>query len=355
MLSFKNFLNYLNKNSNNLTEAQLEILHEILFCNVDDVYITSHLLSKKLNIRKSFANEILIGLSKFADLPLQINCSSCGMENKYDEKKVCVYCNAPLEEDDMYAKIEGKLSEEKKYLNAQETVRKEQLEQIILTWKKNKSIAYVLIDISNSEVIQYQNNGNYNRYLRCLREMITKDCLSVVKGNYLCFGEIGDCFKLGFSESEDVLIFIKKIGQKHYENYINGFYPKVVEGVSPYPCLKISAQSIELSHLQKPEDLLCTTISGVLDFNSDVLTGLFRIDGNIHLDYDKVFTKNNKVCAWIFDNLAVKLNLKGKTIHIDASKHKEIVSQADAIALTFPNGEMEISETPDVYLRKDCK
>ena len=352
MLSFIKFLNYLKKNPNYLSDIQQESLHKLLFCNPNDRYVDSKLFSKILGIRKSFAKEILVTLAKETALELKVRCETCDFDNNFSSNKICEACGIPLEisEDTLFVKVEGVLSNEKKQQDNEETVREEQLSQMIALWNKNKYIIYMLVDVSNSEAIQNNNNENYKRYLDCLREMIRKDCFSVLKGNYLCFGEIGDCFKLGFSNTDDIYPFIKELAKTHFDNYKKGVYPKSVEGLAPYPCLKVSAQLLELDNTQKPENILFKTLNGSLDFNSDILTKLFRLDGKLRLDYDKVFTNDNKLCVWIFDKLADKICLQGGKVHIDAKKHPEISSEADVIAITFPNGEPVISSNPKEFL-----
>ena len=218
---------------------------------------------------------------------------------------------------------------------------------MITIWDKQKFIVYMLIDVSNSEMIQNKNNENYKNYLDCLREAVKQSFL-ILRGNYLCFGEIGDCFKLGFSDINDVRVFLEEIAKIHYKNFESNHYPPAIEGLKPYPCLKISAQLLELGYSQNPKDLLSKTLNGALDFNSDLLTKLFRLEGAIKLNYDNAFNENNKICAFIFDQLADKMGLKGKKQTIKAGKH--IPHKADVIAITFPNGKLEISDNPEKFL-----
>lgn len=348
MFSFIKFLNYLNDNPDNLTDTQQDSLHALLFCNPHDSFITSQKVSKKLYTKKSFAKNILVSLAKNTDLNIRIECENCKCDNDVSSS-LCEKCGEPLEitEDNLFAKIEGILPDEQKLYDNEESVREEQLSQMITIWDKQKSIVYMLIDVSNSEMIQNKNNENYKKYLDCLREVIKQSFL-VLKGNYLCFGEIGDCFKLGFSDINDVRIFLEEIARIHYGNFESNHYPPAVEGLKPYPCLKISAQLLELGNSQNPKDLLFKTLNGSLDFNSDLLTKLFRLDGAIKLNYDNAFGENNKICAFVFDQLADKIKIEGKKQPIEAGKH--IPHKADVIAITFPNGKLEISDNPKKLL-----
>lgn len=351
MLSFIKFLNYLNENPNNLANIQKDSLHTLLFCNTHDRFITPQLISKELYIRKSFAKGIFISLAKDTDLNVKIKCSNCNCDNDFSSSS-CKECGELLEitEDNLFAKIEGLLSDKRKLYDNEESVREEQLSQMITIWDKQKFIVYMLIDVSNSEMIQNKNNENYKKYLDCLREAVKQSFL-ILRGNYLCFGEIGDCFKLGFSDINDVRVFLEEIAKIHYENFESNNYPPAIEGLKPYPCLKISAQLLELGYSKNPKDLLSKTLNGALDFNSDLLTKLFRLDGAIKLNYDNAFNENNKICAFIFDQLADKMGLKGKKQTIEAGKH--IPHKADVIAITFPNGKLEISDNPKRFLRNE--
>ena len=207
MLSFIKFLNYLNDNPDNMADIQKDSLHALLFCNTHDRFITPQLISKELYIRKSFAKEIFVSLAKNTDLNVRIKCSNCNCDNDFSSSS-CKECGELLEitEDNLFAKIEGILPDKRKLYDNEESVREEQLSQMITIWAKQKFIIYMLIDVSNSEMIQNKNNENYKKYLDCLREAV-KQSLLILRGNYLCFGEIGDCFKLGFSDINDVRVF----------------------------------------------------------------------------------------------------------------------------------------------------
>ena len=349
MLSFIKFLNYLNENPDNLTDIQKDSLHTLLFCNTHDRFINSQIVSRALCTKKTFAKKIFISLAKNTDLNVKIECGNCKCDNDFPSS-LCKECGESLEitEDNLVIKIEGILPYERKLYDNEESVREEQLSQMITIWDKQKFIIYMLIDVSNSEMIQNKNNENYKKYLDCLRKTVKQSFL-ILRGNYLCFGEIGDCFKLGFSDINDVRIFLEEIAKIHYKNFESNHYPPAVEGLKPYPCLKISAQLLELENSQNPKNLLFKTLNGALDFNSDLLTKLFRLDGAIKLNYDTVFDKSNKICTFIFDQLADKMGLKGKEQTIEAGKH--IPHKADVIAITFPNGKLEISDNPKRFLR----
>ncbi|MGP1587731.1 MAG: hypothetical protein ACTTHG_05245 [Treponemataceae bacterium] len=351
MLSFIKFLNYLNENPDDLADNQKDSLHTLLFCNTHDRFITPQLISKKLCIRKSFAKEIFVSLAKNTDLNVKIKCSNCNCDNDFSSSS-CKECGELLEitEDNLFAKIEGILPDKRKLYDNEESLREKQLSQMITIWDKQKFIVYMLIDVSNSEMIQNKNNENYKKYLDCLRDAV-KQSLSILGGNYLCFGEIGDCFKLGFSDINDVRVFLEEIAKIHYGNFKSNHYPPAIEGLKPYPCLKISAQLLELGNSQNPKNLLFKTLNGALDFNSDLLTKLFRLDGAIKLNYDTVFNENNKICAFIFDQLADKMGLKGEKQTIEAGKH--IPHKADVIAITFSKGELKISDNPKRFLRNE--
>ena len=178
-----------------------------------------------------------------------------------------------------------------------------------------------------------------------------QDTLYSLNGCYLCFGEIGDCFKLGLSDTDDFIPFISKLAETHWKNYKQNVYPPVVQGLEPYPCLKISAQLVELNISDNPKDLLFKTLNGALDFNSDLLTKLFRLDGAIKLDYAKAFENDNKISVWIFDKLIKKLNIEANSTTIKAGKHENLMSMADVIALSFPNGKMTIEDKPENLLQ----
>ena len=166
MLSFIKFLNYLNENPDNLVNIQKDSLHTLLFCNTHDRFITPQLISKELYIRKSFAKEIFISLAKGTDLNVKIKCSNCNCDNDFSSSS-CKECGELLEitEDNLFAKLAGVLSDKRKLYDNEESVREEQLSQMITIWDKQKFIVYMLIDVSNSEMIQNKNNENYNNYL----------------------------------------------------------------------------------------------------------------------------------------------------------------------------------------------
>lgn len=355
MLSFINFLNYLNDNPNSLSEEQKSNLHNLLFCQTHDLFITPTSICAAIKINKlAFGAKVLLSLKRYLDLKLLIKCPECGMDQEYEEMKYCSYCNSELNisENNISAKIQGLLPDDRKYYDDEETVRNEQLTQMISLWESQKYLVYLLIDVSNSESIQDESDTNYIKYLEALRRVIKNEAMNYVKGEHLYFGEIGDCFKIALSNPNDVLPFINGLAKTHYEFYKNNKYPKAVVGLTPYPCIKVSAQLIELTSSKNPKDLLCKTLNGSLDFNYSLLTKLFRLDGNIKLNYDTAFSDNNKMCAWIFDKLATKIGLEAKTQHITAFKHEDSKSEADVIAFTYPNGNPCISEEPDKLLRE---
>ena len=352
MLSFTKFLNYLNDNPNYLKDEQKDSLHRILFCNPDNIFIDSRKLAKELSYGKSYAKDILISLAEYTGCELKVNCSCCGYDNGY-KLDFCSKCGEQLEvtDDNLSLKVDGMLDDDSKIENTEETVREEQLQQMITVWEQQRYIVYLLIDISNSEAIQYKNNDNYKKYLEMLRSMI-QDTLYSLNGNYLCFGEIGDCFKLGLSDTDDFIPFISKLAETHWKNYKQNIYPPVVQGLEPYPCLKISAQLVELDIYDNPKDLLFKTLNGALDFNSDLLTKLFRLDGEIKPDYAKAFKNDNKISVWIFDKLIKKLNIEANSTTIKAGKHENLMSVADVIALSFPEGKMTIEDKPENLFRE---
>ncbi len=356
MLSFINFLNYLNDNPNSLSEEQKSNLHNLLFCQTHDFFINPTSICTALNTHKlAFGAKVLLSLKKYLDLKVLIKCSECGMDQEYDDLKYCSYCNSELNisENNISAKIIGLLSDDRKFKDNEESVRNEQLKQMISVWESQKYLVYLLIDVSNSESIQDESDTNYINYLETLRSVIKNEAMNYVKGEHLYFGEIGDCFKIALSNPNDVLPFINGLAKTHYEFYKNNKYPKAVVGLTPYPCIKISAQLIELTSSKNPKDLLCKTLNGSLDFNYSLLTKLFRLDGTIKLNYDTVFNENNKMCAWIFDKLAKKIGLEAKTQRITAFKHIHSKSEADVIAFTFPFGKPEISKNPESFLKHD--
>lgn len=352
MLSFINFLNYLNKNPDSLNNEQKECLHKLLFCQTHDTFVYPRTISKFLNTKNSFGTKVLLSLSECSDFEINIQCNNCKMDQVYSKSKICenCYCELIPDENNISMKIEGLLSDREKLIDDEETVRNEQLRQIISTWKIQKYIIYLLIDVSNSESIQDESDVNYIKYLETLRSIIKNEAMHCVKGEHLYFGEIGDCFKIALSNIDDVIPFINKLAETHYLYYKTGKYPKAVEGLSPYPCLKLSAQLIELQKSKNPKDLLCKTLNNSLDFNYSLLTKLFRLDGKLKLKYENVFNDKNKMCAWIFDKLANKINLEGNVKHIEAKKHKGVISKADVMAFTFPNGIPELSEDPNLLL-----
>ena len=321
MLSFINFLNYLNDNPNSLSEEQKSNLHNLLFCQTHDLFVTPASICNALKTSKHvFGAKVLLSLKKYLGLEVLIKCLECGMDQEYDELKCCSYCNSELNvaEDNISVKIIGLLSDDKKFKDNEETVRNEQLNQMIAVWERQKFLVYLLIDVSNSESIQ---------------------------------DEIGDCFKIALSNPYDVLPFIERLAKIHYEFYKNNKYPKAVEGLTPYPCIKVSAQLIELPASKNPKELLCKTLNGSLDFNYSLLTKLFRLDGTIKLKYENVFSDENKMCTWIFDKLAAKIGLDAKTHHIKAFKHEDSISEADVIAFTYPYGNPKLSEEPNTLLK----
>lgn len=354
MLSFINFLNYLNDNPNSLSEEQKSNLHNLLFCQTHDLFVTPASICNTLKTSKLvFGAKVLLSLKKYLGLEVLIKCLECGMDQEYDELKCCSYCNSELNvaEDNISVKIIGLLSDDKKFKDNEETVRTEQLNQMITVWERQKFLVYLLIDVSNSESIQDESDLNYIKYLESLRSIIKNEAIHCVKGEHLYFGEIGDCFKIALSNPYDVLPFIERLAKIHYEFYKNNKYPKAVEGLTPYPCIKVSAQLIELPVSKNPKELLCKTLNGSLDFNYSLLTKLFRLDGTIKLKYENVFSDENKMCTWIFDKLAAKIGLDAKTHHIKAFKHEDSISEADVIAFTYPYGNPKLSEEPITLLK----
>ena len=354
MLSFINFLNYLNKNPDSLNDEQKEFLHNLLFCQTHDLFIDVKKFSNALKVRGSFGTKVLLSLQEHIKLDLGIRCPNCGLDQLYTDSKFCTYCNYEFlpAENNLFTKIDGLLSTEEKFEDNKETVRNEQLNQMISLWEKQKYLIYILIDISNSEGIQDENDLNYIKYLETLRKVINLEAMHCVKGEHLYFGEIGDCFKLALSDINDTIPFINTLAEAHYSYYKNGMYPKAVLGLNPYPCLKVSAELIELKKMRNPRDLLCKTLNGSLDFNYSLLTKLFRLDGILKLEYANVFTDDNKMCAWIFDKLAAKIGCSGNIKHIEAEKHPGVKSEADVIAYTYPYGKPEIASDPNLLLRK---
>ena len=352
MLSFIKFLNYLNNNPDFLSDEQIINLHKLLFCQTNDIFVDSKKISSILNVKISFGTKILINLQKYLGLALTIRCPECGMDQIYSNSKYYEHCNYQLfpTDNNISTKIEGLLSVEKKIKDNEETVRNERLDQIMSIWEKQKFLIYILIDVSNSESIQNESDTNYSKYLESLRTIIKYEAMPCVRGEYLYLGEIGDCFKIALSDTTDILPFINKLAETHYSFFKAGKYPKAVEGLDPYPCIKVSAQLIELTTSKNPKDLLCKTLNGSLDFNYSLLTKLFRLDGNIKLNYKTVFSNDNKMCTWIFDKLATKIGLEAKTQHITAFKHKDFKSEADVIAFTYPGGKPVLSESPESFL-----
>lgn len=352
MLSFIKFLNYLNRNSLILSDTQKEKLHKLLFCNATDRILNPSIIAKALGVKRAFGNEILTSLSTDVGLEVTIKCQNCGIDSRFSIQGKCPFCNTflTISDDNLTAKVEGVLSIEEKLKNDEETVREEHLEQMITIWEQQKFITYLLMDISNSEGNQTNNDLNYKNYLEDLRIIIKENAMQVVKGHYLFLGEIGDCFKIAFSDYNDIIPFVKKLAEVHYEYIKSDKFPKVLEGIFPKYCLKISSQLLELPLNVTPKALLFKTLTGSLDFNSTLLTQLFRLDGGIRLEYEKVYTKENFISAWIFDKLSEKINLQAETTEVSGGK--KIITKANVAAITFPEGKMKIEENPEKFLQK---
>ncbi len=137
MPSFINFLNYLNNNPDSLDDKQKDSLHKLLFCQTNDIFIEPEKISKVLEVKSSFGARILINLKKYLTLNLSITCSSCGLDQEFSNSKFCEHCGEELlpTEKYIFTKINGLLSSKKKLADNEETVRNEQLNQMITLWE----------------------------------------------------------------------------------------------------------------------------------------------------------------------------------------------------------------------------
>ena len=96
MLSFINFLYYLNKNPDSINDDQKECLHKLLFCNPHDDYIYPRTISKFFNTRNSFGTKVLLSLYECSGFEINIRCDNCKMDQVYSKSKICNNCNCGL-------------------------------------------------------------------------------------------------------------------------------------------------------------------------------------------------------------------------------------------------------------------
>lgn len=358
ILSFQKFINFLKDNEGIFSVDETEKLHSILFQSTLDVILDTSFLSNEmgisdlraLNILQILVNNELIELSP-------VICAECGYEKVEVTNTKCENCGASINlKSAYYSRITGLLSETEKQKSREQHIRTEQADSIASAWEKDKYITYILFDLSQSEKIQSQDDMIYKETLDKIRDIIFKYALEKINGTYLLLGEIGDCFKIAFSNIADIFIFIDTFAKKHQEVILKKDFPTQRSEGFFYPCMNAVANCIELpkqgNHNISPKEIIFTTLSGSTDFNSSSLTSLFRLSGGIKLKYEKAYEGDNYLCLWLFEDLYKKLDSckNAPTVLFEAGKHKDLLIEKKAIAFRFPKGIRETVFDPSCII-----
>lgn len=347
MLSFLKFVNFLNNKSfqYKISDEKIERLHQLLFQTPEDFILDSTKLRQSLEIPHKKALLLLEKLITSGVLAkATINCQHCGNEIDSYDTRICPHCFAEIElEEILYVKIRGVLQDDQKKDVKRKKIMQRQAEFISLEWEKSGYIAYLLLDLTQSELLQMQGDDIYKETLDIIRDIVFKYALDKIEGKYLLLGEIGDCFKIALTKPDDTIVFINEFSTKLRQFIEDGEFPEVKMEDLYFPCFNAVANTIELpqdsrGHRMSPRDIIFTTLNGAIDFNSLNLTTLFRLDSKIKLNYPVAFNNNN-LCLWLFDDLNKKLlkefNSSGE-FHV--GKHQNALTSKTASLLVFPNG-----------------
>ncbi len=173
----------------------------------------------------------------------------------------------------------------------------------------------------------------------------------------MLLGEIGDCFKIAFSNPMDIHRFISGFVKKLLALVEQNYFGKLDDDrIGLFPCFNTVANTLSLpknihGNSISPKDIIFTTLSGAIDFNSKSLTSLFRLDNKIKLNHEIAF-KNNYVCLWVFEDLLKKLNKDtDKLMEFSVGKHKTAITKERAGLFVFPGAVEKLIERPDDFIR----
>jgi len=361
--SFSRFLIYLN--DSDLRSEEIESLHDLIFLNKSRNTITARDLttaSHTIFIERSFKI-----LNDMADKGVierdEILCPSCGQKLEFNDiiDSQCYECEAILELPEMVSfSIDGVLTEQEVKILSRNAFERNKAEAIADYWERNGQITYLLTDLVNSQKIQAQGDDEYSNFLKTLRMIWKYKILSQMDETFLILGEIGDAYKIAFTNVEDAFKAIKLFAIEIEENAELNDFPSIKKKINFFPKFTAVLDNLprptdSKGQIFSPKDVISVTLNGVYDFSTARLTDLFRLESASAIYYNNYELYD--VSLWVFFNALEELKeLHEKKIEdknlapISAKKKGAIVSKGKAALFFLKGMKLEIASNPQELL-----
>lgn len=345
--SFQKYLNLIKHNYIFLPSNKIELLHNLLFSSNKSIKLDINNLEHKLNISEYNAEKIYMALLEEGVIRIEkTTCPECS-QNINEHSSRCPNCNTNFNTNLFYTNIDSVLNEQQIIDSRFKHKNKKQIKRLIDNWKNNGFISYLIFDLVNSEALQKEEF--YDEFWDVIRYIIKYRVLPRMEKTCIALSEVGDCFQIAFSDiNESInfgLLFSKEISQYKELNKFLDNHPKIKN----FPKFRSTLEILNLPKNKVPEDIIFTTLNGSLDFNTEELTKLFRLDNGINLKNNKTFKKHN-VALWIGENLMKQANLNYKTEIVHVGKNFPLEKKVSLVL--FNNGEKTIIDNPQDYIKK---
>lgn len=191
---------------------------------------------------------------------------------------------------------------------------------------------YLLLDLAESENLQKDDNLSYNEFLKSIREKMKYDVFSQAKKGVYCFGEIGDCMKIGFLASDDIITVVKAFSEVIKQENFDMQFPTLKGRETTFPRFDGTVGKITIAENNSEnmlnlklnnnelEKTFCLTLNGAIDFNDYELTQLFRYDHEIKTN--KEIFKDFVLSLWIQKEILDDLEWDNiQTVTIETKSH----------------------------------
>lgn len=172
-------------------------------------------------------------------------------------------------------------------------------DQFSNAWIQQGFVYYLIIDLVESEHLQRTSSLEYNQFFSALRGKLQETVFPKLRRKVLPLGEIGDCLKIAFLDTESCIEFLRGVQKIVDGTRWETVVPHLIGREADFPSLDGTLGKLTLGSFERktPSDLLVVTLSGQLDFNDIELTRLFRYDTAIETNRE-VFSSSS-IAVWI--------------------------------------------------------
>ncbi|AKH77982.1 hypothetical protein LEP1GSC034_4177 [Leptospira interrogans str. 2003000735] len=314
MPSFLKFADFL-QNEKDLTSIQKEALHSVLFQSYQDIYVNAADLSFKIKgISLEKAYQIIKKLILENVFDGSYDCPACdstlSLNEIFETKAVkCPECGQDIQfYHDLYIKVFGNIPEKDYEKLTFDQIAEIRIKNLAKYWRENGGITYFLLDLVNSELIQKENEREYNSFLSEFREFWVKRVLSQSKENHYFIGEIGDAYKIIFQDIVDAFNIVRIFSQEII-NFDTSIFENIKSKFPIFPKFKIVIDCVNLPTDRNgrpidPGDVFIKTANRTYDINSASVTQLYRAEAKLK-EYKDSYYKNWEkfdIALWLMDS-----------------------------------------------------